>query len=264
MLNLFQNHLLTPLNGLNNNNYLINYYNNKYVLRIPNKNNIDFAHENIILNLVNSKFITPSIIYHNKESGILLSKYIENSQIDEKTPDNINFMRELTKTLKTLHNLKCERLFDPINEIKINISKLKEINYNFIVNIDLIINKLDEISLRVKEDVILGLCHNDLNPSNILYSNHKVYLIDFEYSCMCDIYFDLATFCWLLTDTQKNMFIENYFGYTSNTIKNKLNDYLFIVKLNNAIWSINKHLYETNKLYDYKLSSEIILKELCT
>ena len=53
----------------------------------------------------------------------------------------------------------------------------------------------------------IGLCHNDLNSSNVLYHNKNVLFIDFEFSAMCDIFFDLATVSWML-DEKKRYFLK--------------------------------------------------------
>ncbi|WP_419571711.1 phosphotransferase family protein [Rheinheimera sp.] len=41
-----------------------------------------------------------------------------------------------------------------------------------------------------------GLCHMDLNPANVLWSDGKFWLIDFEYCQLADICFDLASLSW--------------------------------------------------------------------
>ena len=35
-------------------------------------------------------------------------------------------------------------------------------------------------------------CHNDLLPGNVLFADDRVWLLDFEYAGMNDVFFDLA------------------------------------------------------------------------
>ncbi|GAB6167933.1 hypothetical protein JCM1393_03930 [Clostridium carnis] len=253
---------LTKLGGLNNLNYLLNLNDLNYVLRIPGKDNINnFSNENYILNLVESNGISPEIIYHNKDTGILLSKFVENSKVTINIYNSNEFIKALTLTLKNLHNLKCDHIFNPFEVIENNISFLISNDFDFNHNIDKILNKLKLLKDKLTEEIHYGLCHNDLNISNILYNNEKVYFIDFEFSAMGDIFFDLATLSWFLNEDSKKNLLINYFGYYSDNLKEKLDDYLFVVKLWNSTWSLIKSINSTYD-YDYKLGGNMILDDL--
>lgn len=262
MLNLFKNHKLKKLGGLNNKNYLIDYYNNFYVLRLPNKDNSnDFLSEHSILSLVNSKKLSPHIIYHNKENGILLTKYLDNSAVNINTLTTRNFLKSLSISLKKLHNLEALSYFDPFKDIEDNFKFLKKNNFKFNHDIDIFIEKMNFLKVNLTKNISLGLCHNDLNISNVLFKNSEVKFIDFEFSGMNDIFFDLATISWFLSDHLRNYLIFEYFGYTDKEKIKKLNDYLFIVKLWNASWSLKKSL-TSNSDYDYVLGANMILDDI--
>ncbi|MDZ7542771.1 choline kinase, partial [Clostridium perfringens] len=114
-----KNNELTKLGGLNNSNYLLKSNNKKYVLRIPGKDNKNnFYYENSILNLVQPLNICPDIIYHSKDNGILISKFIESSQISIDIYNSKNFLNTLTFTLKKLHNLEYNNNFNPFEVIE--------------------------------------------------------------------------------------------------------------------------------------------------
>ena len=64
---------ISKLGGLNNSNCLIRFSNSKFVLRIPSKdNNNNFHYESEILKIIKPFNISPEIVFHDKESGILL------------------------------------------------------------------------------------------------------------------------------------------------------------------------------------------------
>ena len=119
----------------------------------------------------------------------------------------------------------------------------------------------DELEKDLTKVVHYGLCHNDLNTSNILYSNDSTYFIDFEFAGMGDVFFDLATISWFLEDKLKDELIKSYFGYFNINLKKKLKMYLFVVKLWNATWSFIKSVNNTTD-YDYKLGGNMILDDL--
>ena len=69
-------------------------------------------------------------------------------------------------------------------------------------------------------------CHNDLNQGNILF-NKEVKLIDWEYSCVNDKYFDLANVIieYDFNKKEEESFLKQYFKNKQSCNKNKL--YLF-------------------------------------
>lgn len=256
------NNFIIKLGGLNNSNYLINIQDLKYVLRLPSKDNKNnFYHENKILNIIKPFNISPEIVYHNKDNGILISKYIESEKFSIDVYNSRFFINKLTTKLKDLHKLKCTNSFNPFKNIYDNIDFLNNLDYKFNHDINLLLVKLEELEKDLSKDIHYGLCHNDLNTSNILYSNGFVYLIDFEFAGMGDIFFDLATISWFLEDKLKDELIKSYFGYFNLTLKKKLTEYLFVVKLWNATWSFIKSLNNSTD-YDYRLGGNMILDDL--
>ncbi|MDB1954577.1 phosphotransferase [Clostridium tertium] len=259
-----ENISLTKLGGLNNSNYLITLQNSKYVLRIPSKYNTNnFYNENEILDIIKPFNISPNILYHNKDTGVLLSEFKQSNKISIEFYNSPFFINSLIRTLKKLHNLNCNNYFNPFEIINKNINILIDLNFNFDHDINLLVKKLTSLENNLTKEFHYGLCHNDLNTSNILYTKNSVYLIDFEFSAMGDIFFDLATLSWFLNDDMKNELIKNYFGYSSKDLKEKLEGYLFVVKLWNATWSFIKSVNSTSN-YDYRLGGNMILDDLIT
>lgn len=253
---------LYKLGGLNNKNYLFKENNNKYVIRIPSKDNKNnFNYESIILKRISHLNITPKIIYNNEYNGILITKFIENATLNINYYKDKNFIFNLSLTLKKLHNIHCNIYFDPFSHIENNIYYLKNINFKFDHDINKLLEKYNYIKDKLINNLTYGLCHCDLNSSNILYKDNSIYLIDFEFSGICDIFFDLATVSWFLDDSMKLELLTSYFGYYDLNLKEKLENYIFIVKLWNATWSYKKSI-NNNSSYDYKLGANMILDDI--
>ncbi|MCR1951110.1 choline kinase family protein [Clostridium sp. DSM 100503] len=257
-----KNFSLTKLGGLNNSNYLMTLQDSKYVLRIPSKDNTNnFYNENEILNIIKPFNISPNILYHNKDTGVLLSEFKESNKINIEFYNSHIFIDSLIHTLKRLHGLKCSNYFNPFDIIERNVKFLISSNFLFNHDINLLMEKLNSLKDNLTKEYHFGLCHNDLNTSNILYTKNSIYLIDFEFSAMGDIFFDLATLSWFLNENMKNELIKSYFGYSSKYLNEKLEGYLFVVKLWNATWSFIKSINSTSD-YDYKLGGNMILDDL--
>lgn len=252
---------LTKIGGLNNSNYIFQINNKRYILRIPSKDNKNnFINEGKILDIISPLNISPLIKYHNTK-GVLVSEFIPSSKITLEIYNSKAFIYNTVLSLKKLHTNKCDIFFNPFNEIYKNIDYLKDINYNFQHDLNGILNKLKYIEEIYRDNMDLGLCHNDLNTSNILYTESNVFFVDFEFSGIGDIFFDLATLSWFLNDKLKMELLNSYFGYFNLSLKEKLDNYIFVVKLWNATWSFIKSI-NSNSHYDYRLGGNMILDDL--
>ena len=256
------NYQLTPLGGLNNSNYKLTINDDKYFYREPTLNaSRDFTKEYSILNLLEERGITPKLLYFNLGNGLLISEYLDNAVLTEETQETTAFLANLCNSLKSFHTLSCDFYFNPFEDIRDNLSFLHTNKFNISRKINPLMKKLNSLEKTLLSNVDLGLCHNDLNPSNILYKDCTAYLVDFEFSAMGDVFYDLATFSWLLPNEARVKFLEAYFGKYRYEDYNKLNDYLFVVKLWNALWSYRKSL-ECDSSYDYKRGGDLILDDL--
>jgi thiamine kinase len=89
------------------------------------------------------------------------------------------------------------------------------------------------------------VCHNDLNPKNVLMDDNVIWLIDWEYTGMGDPLFDLAVVARShnLTREQQVYLIESYDG--SLDIEDALNtitQYSLAYSLREMVWLLLKHL----------------------
>ncbi|MGL4850345.1 MAG: phosphotransferase [Clostridium sp.] len=257
---------IKTLGGLNNKNFLLNYFGNFYVLRIPsleNENNFNVEHNSI--QLLSSSNLIPKIIYHNKDSGIMLSKYIKDTEFNFTLFKSKATLKNLALSLNKFHNISIENfpLFNPFYEIDKNFSFLQKQNYKFNHNIRSFLDRKSHIFSTYKDSNILKLCHNDLNTSNILFKKDKLFFIDFEFIGLNDPFFDLATLSWFLTEEERIFLLSEYLGREPKEFeKNKLVDFLYIVKLWNASWSFKKALENKDSIYDYEVGGNLILDDL--
>lgn len=177
--------------------------------------------------------------------------------------DYINdmFIKLLCDKLKKFHKLTCDRILNPFYDIHMRIDLCKKRNILLPYYIDHILKKLDILKYTLSNTKNIGLCHNDLNPSNIIISKNNLYFIDFEYSAMNDIFWDLASISWFLDFTNRKKLLTEYFGNYKKEYMKKLLDYLYIVKLHNASWSLLKCNNSDSK-YDYYKGALMIFEDL--
>ena len=251
------------IGGLSSENYKVSYKNNNYFVKICTHNYLhtDRKNELSIITKAEEINITPHLYYFSTETGNMVSNWIHGAMPSLTDFSSTKFLYRLSSSLKSLHNLKCEKYFNPFDHIRKIVNICKKSNLYLPNSIDMLLNHLTRLEIKLNKNPLIGLCHNDLNVSNILLSNNNLYFVDFEYSSMGDIFFDLATISWFFTEDSRKSLIESYFGEFNDEYYKRLLDYLFVVKFYNATWSLLKS-QDSNSSYDYLAGAKMIFKEL--
>lgn len=254
---------IEKLGGLSSENYKVSYNNNDYFVKIciADYLHTDRVNELSILNKVSKINLAPNIYYFSNKSGNMITSWIDGSMPSLDDFNSSNFLNMLSNSLKSLHNLKCEKQFNPFNDIRKRIEICKDLNLPLPKSINMLLEFLTYLEYKLNKSPLIGLCHNDLNASNIILTSNKLYFVDYEYSSMGDIFFDLATISWFFSEKSRKDLLKFYFGEYNPKDYEKLLDFIFIVKFYNASWSLLKST-DLNINYDYLSGAKMIFKDL--
>ena len=254
---------IEKLGGLSSENYKVSYNNNDYFVKIciADYLHTDRINELSILNKVSKINLAPNIYYFSNKSGNMITSWIDGSMPSLDDFNSSNFLNMLSNSLKSLHNLKCEKQFNPFNDIRKRIEICKDLNLPLPKSINILLEFLTYLEYKLNKSPLIGLCHNDLNASNIILTSNKLYFVDYEYSSMGDIFFDLATISWFFSEKSRKDLLKFYFGEYNPKDYEKLLDFIFIVKFYNASWSLLKSA-DLNINYDYLSGAKMIFKDL--
>lgn len=192
--------------GLTNDNYIVTLKNKKVVLRIPRTENeglFDYSHEALVHDLIHDLDLEPKLLYYNKSTGVKCSEYIDNVSLYDEI-----YIERAAKLIKTLHSaqLQSGKTFDIKHEFNMFKSRIK----NPIYDTSFAHHFIDDLII---EDTIL--CHNDLVQGNLLFSDQKDYLIDYEYAKDNDPFFDIMSFITendIMDTSLRQKFYDVYFG----------------------------------------------------
>lgn len=181
---------IEKLGGLSSENYKVSYNNNDYFVKIciADYLHTDRINELSILNKVSKINLAPNIYYFSNKSGNMITSWIDGSMPSLDDFNSSNFLNMLSNSLKSLHNLKCEKQFNPFNDIRKRIEICKDLNLPLPKSINILLEFLTYIEYKLNKSPLIGLCHNDLNASNIILTSNKLYFVDYEYSSMGDIF----------------------------------------------------------------------------
>lgn len=254
---------IEKLGGLSSENYKVSYNNNSYFVKICTHNYLhtDRNNELMIINKACEINLAPHLYYFSNKTGNMVSSWINGTMPSLDDFNSVEFLSKLSDCLKSFHNLKCEKYFNPFNHIRKRINICKDFNLPLPQSIDMLLNYLNTLEYKLNKTPLIGLCHNDLNASNIILSNNDLYFVDYEYASMGDIFFDLATISWFFSEKSRKDLLIFYFGKYNIEDYEKLLDYIFVVKFYNATWSLLKST-DSNSDYDYLSGAKMIFKDL--
>lgn len=194
--------------------YKISVSGKDYVVRFSSKNKSleDRQRELDAMQIVAEQGLAPKIIYANPMEGIIIMDFI-NASKNSKTFNPLSevSLKLLGTGMRKIHEgpafKKTTSVFDTIKHFES--TQQGEIPSTIIQAFIL----LDELHFDLRELLIKKPCHNDLNPNNILFSEGKIYFIDWEFAGQADPFFDLASpvILYAMSEKQEKTVLNAYF-----------------------------------------------------
>lgn len=215
--------------GLSNNNYLLEVRNQKYIVRIPYEASaalFNRNHEAKVMKLCED--LDLEVIYFNNENGIKITKFLSDV-VDYDECLDIDKTQRAAKLIKTLHQKPVpDFTFNPIDKLNAYRNKVTKPILD-LTPYETIITQIQAL------DEPLVLCHNDLVAGNLLFSDKRDYLIDYEYAAANSPLFDVMSFISEnnINEKQRQCFYETYFDHIDDELLNKLNNW---ENFHNLLW----------------------------
>lgn len=215
--NIFEPYTLEKLDvGLTNDIFKVITDTNIYTVRVPKNDThgiFNYTLESEILRHVKEFDVTE--VDFDKNTGFKLSLWVDNKHFDE--VNDTNKIIKIAKLMKEFHsiNYKSGITFNYVSKYETFKSKIIKPIFD-ITSYEHVFNEV------IVDDNSLCLCHNDWVSGNMLFTEDKVYLIDYEYAADNHPYFDVMSFITennIIDNNQRKMFYDNYFDeYNEETL----------------------------------------------
>ena len=242
---------IEPLGGMTNHNFKIELNGKKYVFRLPGEGCSCFVNrknENYNVQLIQNLKIDAEIMHFNENSGIKIAKYIDRAETLNPITA-LKYKNKITSILRKLHNsnLIFENRFDVFKEIIKYESEIEKLTSRKYPNYEVIRKKVFNLkAILEKIGIHLVSCHNDTVPENFIISDGQIYLIDWEYSGMNEIEWDIGALCLECNFNKQETkeFIDLYFEGKA-TKENKVKVLIYQI-CQDFLWSLWTILKEEN------------------
>lgn len=231
--------------GITNSNYRIDTGEESFVLRIAGADTellgITREHE-YAANLAAGKLgIAPEVIYMIRPEGYLVTRFISARPFPpEEITQSDNILRVM-ELVRTIHSMpKIPGTFSVFRTVEEYGKTARRYKVEFPEKFDWLMERTREAEAALKSDAeTLRPCHNDLLNANFLIGD-RVYILDWEYAGMGDIFFDLANFSdhHELSDAQDRWLLECYFGKVTDKQIAHLKIMKVLSDLREAMWAL--------------------------
>ncbi|HUT81033.1 MAG TPA: choline/ethanolamine kinase family protein [Candidatus Bathyarchaeia archaeon] len=248
--------VIEEISGLTNKNYRVIVDGEQFVLRISGKNTenlgINREHEFEALRAASDAEIGPKVVRFIEPEGYLVTRWIEGrhwTSEEFRKPENIRLMVETIKRLHALDSIEAN--FSPFSRVVSFARTAQEFGIQLPQDFNGFLHTMQSIKDDQYRDLSgwLRFCHNDLAAVNYLYSDkeEKITIIDWEFSGMGDVYFDLATLVYThdttgpISPELEEYMLKCYFGKVIDESRIRLAGMKFMLMLFSALWGLLQH-----------------------
>jgi thiamine kinase-like enzyme len=238
---------ISPLGGgITNSNYRVDTARDSFVLRIAGAGTelLGITREyEYAANLAAGKLgIAPEVIYIIQPEGYLVTRFIAARPFP---PEEITQSENIRRVMKVVHKIhsmpEIPGFFSVFRTVEDYATIAHRYKVEFPENFDWLIERMHEAEAALKTNPEpLRPCHNDLLNANFLIDDKQIYVLDWDYAGMGDLYFDLANFSdhHELSDEQDRWLLECYFGEVSDKQIAHLKIMKVMSDLREAMWAL--------------------------
>jgi thiamine kinase-like enzyme len=243
--------------GVTNANYRITVDGERFVLRVSGPNTarlgINRSHELAALQAAAAASLGPEVVAFLPPEGHLVTKWVDGRHWDAaeyRTPEHV---RLLTSTARRIHTLEPNGAsFSPFRRVEAYLQAAREFGVPLPPGIDRFLETMQAVEHEQKSDpsAWLRFCHNDLVSVNYLFvePEQSIKVLDWEFSGMGDIYYDLATIVYThdnigpIPPGLEGVMLESYFERSATAFqRRRLLGMKYMLMLFSAAWGLAQY-----------------------
>ena len=212
--------MVTPLlGGITNQNYRVDIGGESFVLRIGGKGThllgIDRRRESICTTIAAQIGVGAQVLYFIASQEVLVTRFIEGNAVTPETAARPEILYRIVDAMKRYHaGPGFPGTFSPFETVR-NYHRLAlEYGVAFPGTLPQVFALMARIEQALGNVTLPMPCHNDLLASNFIDDGSTIWILDWEYAAMGDIFFDLGNFSvnQSLNDEQCELLLHSYFG----------------------------------------------------
>lgn len=265
--------------GLTNRNYRVTAGGERFVLRVSGQNaarlGINRAHELTALRSAAEAGLGPEVVAFLPPEGHLVTRWVDGRHWDVpeyRTPAHV---RRLTETAQRIHALPANgAVFSPFLRVNSYLETARSFDVPLPPGFDACLETMCAVEADQHNDPSAWrrMCHNDLVSVNYLYlaQAEAIIVLDWEFSGLGDIYYDLATVVYThdsdgpIPPDLEMVMLKCYFGSVTALQQRRLLGMKYMLMLFTGLWGLAQHGMQTAGLipavagFDYLAFAEYL------
>jgi thiamine kinase-like enzyme len=237
---------VAPLEGgITNRNYRVDVGKKSYVLRISGDKTellgIDREYESRTQQIAASLGIAPEVVFFLEPEGYLVTHFIKGRPIppeELRQPENLRSVAEILHRIHRMPDI--PGVFNAFQVVRDYTEIAQRYNVQFPESFPWLIEQMNDAEAALNmQHLTARPCHNDLLNGNFLLGD-KLYILDWEYAGMGDIFFDLANFSnnHELSTEEDRLLLDCYFGEATRQHLAHMNIMKIMSDYREAMWGL--------------------------
>jgi len=207
------------LGGITNQNYRVDVAGETFVLRVGGKGTrllgIDRRREHICTAIAAQLGIGAEVMHFLASEDALVTRFIVGAGISPETAAEPGTLRRIIASMKRYHGGPAfPGTFSPFETVRDYHTKALQHGVAFPDTLPRVYALMEQIEEAIGPLDQPRPCHNDLLASNFIDDGDRIWILDWEYAAMGDMFFDLGNFAvnQELNEEQCEELLRYYFG----------------------------------------------------
>jgi thiamine kinase-like enzyme len=212
--------IVTPLvGGITNQNYRVDIGNETFVLRIGGKRTqllgIDRGREHTCTALAAQLGVGAEVVYFLAEEDVLVTRFIVGEILSPERAAQPATLQRIVNSMRRYHaGPPFPGTFSPFETVRTYHTLALEYGVTFPDTLPRVFALMTRIEQALAPVQQIRPCHNDLLASNFIDDGQTIWILDWEYAGMGDLFFDLGNFAvnQSLNNELCELLVHTYFG----------------------------------------------------
>ncbi len=231
--------------GITNLNYRVTAGGDAYVVRIPGQDSthlgVDRGRERACTAAAHASGVAPGVVAFFEEDGVLITRFIRGREPAAEEMRHPAMVRRVAQALRRYHGGPAfPGTFSPLRTVREYLAAAAPRGVPLPERFDWMLGQAERLEAALGRPGASRPCHNDLLLGNFIDDGENLWIVDWEYAAMGDVFFDLGNFAAHhdLSESLERTLLATYFGRAASGAMARLRLMKIVSDLREAMWAM--------------------------
>jgi thiamine kinase-like enzyme len=232
--------------GITNRNFRVDVDGESFVVRLSGRDTellgIDREAERSASEAAHAAGVGPEVVAFLPKQRALITRFVHAQPLPAEDLEKPEVMDAVVKAVRAIHGMaEIPSAFDSFRVVREYRDTAEIHGVRVPATFRQALHAADRIAVAFgRRPVPIRPCHNDLLNANFLLLDGQVFLVDYEYAGMGDLFFDLGNFSINngISEAAEELLLERYFGQVSSAARARLKLMKIMSDFREAMWGV--------------------------